>query len=90
MSEKNVKCFSPFHDSKKWKHGEWYPLPCGSFERDQSEYIVNGWGIFQREKNDKVGDIEPVHPVEMTFMTALRMCEEHNGRIMLGIVNDTD
>ncbi len=79
----------PWGDAKQWKPGEWFPLPVGFFARNQKEYIVEGYDIFEVDPNNgnETGDIIPACretgiPTTV-FSVALAICEEHNGRKML-------
>lgn len=79
-----IICEIPWEPTSKWKSGDWYPLPVGYMARNQKEYIIDGWGIFERD-GDSV-DILPVDTGKVknfTFTTALAICEEHNKRSML-------
>lgn len=72
-------------DAKKWVEGDWYPMPVGFFERDQDEYVIDGYDIFMQDPK-KNGDINPVDfdgAGPFIFSEALRICEAHNKRKML-------
>lgn len=77
----------PWDDSTKWTRGHWYPMPIGYFARDQDEYIINGYDIFELEPLRDNGDIKPVVLEKsfpcMTFEMALMICETKNGKKML-------
>ncbi len=81
MSREKYESEMPWWDTKKWKPGEWYPMPIGFMERDQPEYIIDGYMCF--EQSDSNGDITPTLPATFTFSTALKICEEKNNRQML-------
>jgi len=74
----------PWNDVSKWKAGEWYPMPVGFMERDQEEYIINGYMLYEQDERDPQ-DLMPVGGMDglFTFSTALKICEEHNGRRMI-------
>lgn len=74
--------------STEFKKGFWYPLPVGFFERDQDEYIIDGYGVFKLqddiEPDDKLfGDIDPAIAGTFTFSQALAICEFHNGEKLI-------
>ncbi len=74
----------PFADTSKWEPEKWYPLPIGFMERNQKEYIIEGYEIFKLDpKAPMAGDIIPVGLGTHTFSVALKMCETYNEQIML-------
>lgn len=81
MSREKYESEMPWWDTKKWVPGEWYPMPIGYMERDQPEYIIDGYMVFEQE--DPNGDIMPALPATFTFATALKICEEKNNRQMI-------
>ena len=81
MSREKYETEMPWWNTKKWKPDEWYPMPFGYMERDQPEYIIEGYMIFKQSNPN--GDIEPTFPSCFLFSTALRICEEHNNRTMI-------
>lgn len=66
----------PWHDSKEWKMGCWYPLPLSSTWCDNLT-VVDGYGIFMLDK-DNAPDIVPVGMHNMVFSEAVLICETHN------------
>jgi len=75
----------PWAEVKNWVSGEWYPMPVGFFARNQKEYIIEGYMIFRRDDEHNPDDMVPVRQTDrcFTFSTALKICEEHNGRTMI-------
>ncbi len=73
----------PWGVSKTWKLGDWYPMPMGYMERDQEEYIIEGYMIYELQDKES-GDIKPVLDADpMIFSNAILICEARNGRRML-------
>ena len=69
----------PWEDTMKWDKNFWYPLPLGFMERDNDNYIVDGYGIFCYDRLADNGDILPVFDQRFLFSNALEICEQHNG-----------
>lgn len=75
----------PWHDSKKWKPGYWYPMPLSQ----DIEYLGveatierGGWALFRLEpgiqKGDPMfGDIDTAGP-EMPFLQVVELCNLMN------------
>jgi hypothetical protein len=67
--------------AEQWNPDWWYPLPIGALWVPNAKvYFIEGYRIFQQDK-EFPEDILPVgdFPV-MTFETAVRICEAHNGK----------
>jgi hypothetical protein len=88
MQMSEFKSDIPWHDSKKWKRGKWYPLPIGYMARDYEGWIHDSYGIFVLEKGKDNGDIYPIISGDLTFTQAVAICEDKNGCMFTELGSD--
>lgn len=80
LMDRVVETEIAWHKVEDWNPNFIYPLPVGYMARNQEEYIIDAWMIFQQDPSCNE-DIVAVNGFErMTFTQALAICEMHNGK----------
>jgi hypothetical protein len=84
-----MKTELPWHDSKKWKYGNWYPLPNLSHWSNSLE-AVDSYKIYKLDADAPLesGDIEPVVAQRFILREAIFICEAHNQELFNVIASE--
>lgn len=88
MIETKVVTEIPWGNTEKWNIDWWYPMVVGYHRRNQKEYMIDGWEIFELDPEGFPGDIKPVIVDgydfnTMTLSQAIVICEIHNKEKLL-------